>query len=207
MLQCCLLYTSRCVEETAYGLFGVFWGSLCDRIGIRWVLTAAAVLTGAVMIAIGAFVFDMVVGCVMMALLGIMLAGCDDGVLPKVGTTWFHPSKRGIAFPIFCVGGSLGGVVCGFIAGPIITSKMCIRDRYLVRLRGGQIRQLHVVVGVQPDLGRKPVSAEQVYYDMGFRLVVASHLDADFFRRNIGNAELAAVSYTHLDVYKRQVEA
>lgn len=84
-----------------YGLFGVFWGSLCDRIGIRWVLTAAAVLTGAVMIAIGAFVFDMVVGCVMMALLGIMLAGCDDGVLPKVGTTWFHPSKRGIAFPIF----------------------------------------------------------------------------------------------------------
>ena len=115
-----------------YGLFGVFWGSLCDRIGIRWVLTAAAVLTGAVMIAIGAFVFDMVVGCVMMALLGIMLAGCDDGVLPKVGTTWFHPSKRGIAFPIFCVGGSLGGVVCGFIAGPIITSMGWRADFYIL---------------------------------------------------------------------------
>lgn len=103
-----------------YGGMGLLWGALLDKIGARWVSGLAAVLTAASLIAIAAFVYNVTVGCVFMALIGIAFAGCDDGVIPKIGTTWFHPSKRGLAFSIICLGGSLGGVVCGFIAGPVI---------------------------------------------------------------------------------------
>ena len=57
-------------------------------------MSVNAFLTAGLVIAIAAFVYDVAIGCVFMALLGILFAGADDAVIPKLITTWFHPSKR-----------------------------------------------------------------------------------------------------------------
>ena len=103
-----------------YGVAGILWGFLIDKFGCRKVMSVNAFLTAGLVIAIAAFVYDVAIGCVFMALLGILFAGADDAVIPKLITTWFHPSKRGLGFPLVTLGGAIGGVICGILAGNFI---------------------------------------------------------------------------------------
>lgn len=107
---------SSCMGLT-YGLFGFFWGYLMDRIGSRWTVTAASFVIALAIISFGIFADGTGIGCVIAAIMGIGVAGTDTAVLPKLGTDWFAPSKRGLAMGVFASGGGIGGFVVGIIAG------------------------------------------------------------------------------------------
>lgn len=109
---------SSCMGLT-YGLFGFFWGYLMDRIGSRWTVTAASFVIALAIIAFGVFADGTAIGCVIMAVMGVGVAGTDTAVLPKLGADWFAPSKRGLAMGVFASGGGIGGFVVGIIAGQL----------------------------------------------------------------------------------------
>lgn len=105
-----------------YGFFSFVWGYLMDRIGARWTLSLASFVVALSVIGFGLFATGDTTGTLIMALLGIGLAGTDSAVLPKLGADWFAPSKRGKAFPVFTVGGGIGGFLVGIIAGNLTAS-------------------------------------------------------------------------------------
>ena len=118
-------------EGIGFGLFGALWGILSDKIGSRLTISAASFVSASAMVCFGLFVNDVPVGCVLMGLIGVAAAGSDTATLPKVASSWFHHSRRGIALTVFTVGGAVGGVVAGIIAGHL-TADLGWRPSYVI---------------------------------------------------------------------------
>ena len=76
---------------------------------------------------------------------------------------------------------------------------MCIRDRfngtsYIIQKAGE---------AVYSDAGKEQLSAQVAYYMNNAKVIKEGLKDAGY---NVSGGVNAPVSYTHLDVYKRQIE-
>jgi sugar phosphate permease len=102
-----------------YGGFGVVWGSLADRIGIRKELAIASIGAGVWLLCFGQFANSIWTAAIFYGLTGAFIAGIGSGVIPKIVTSWYASSWRGKGIIFVSLGGSVAGILLGIIA-PII---------------------------------------------------------------------------------------
>ena len=98
-----------------YGGFGVFWGNLADRIGIRAELSIAGIGAGVWAIVFGLLARDVVSAAIIWGLAGAFCAGISTGVVPKVITSWFSTGWRGKGFTLVSIGGTVAGMLVGVV--------------------------------------------------------------------------------------------
>ncbi len=115
--------TSLAICSSIYGLcyggFGVVWGNIADRIGIRLQFGISSIGAGVWAICFGLFVNSVFTACIFYGLVGIFTAGITTGTIPKLVTSWFDSSWRGRGIVLVGLGGTVAGMLLGVIA-PII---------------------------------------------------------------------------------------
>lgn len=102
-----------------YGGFGVVWGNLADRIGIRAELSIAGIGAGVWAIVFGLFASDVVSAAIIWGCTGAFCAGISTGVVPKVITSWFSTDWRGKGITLVSIGGTVAGMLVGVLIPPI----------------------------------------------------------------------------------------
>lgn len=102
-----------------YGGFGVVWGNLADRIGIRAELSIAGIGAGIWAIVFGLFASDVVSAAIIWGLTGAFCSGISTGVVPKVVTSWFSTQWRGKGFTLVSIGGAIAGMLVGILIPPV----------------------------------------------------------------------------------------
>ncbi len=102
-----------------YGGFGVVWGNLADRIGIRAELSIAGIGAGVWAMVFGLFAKDVVSAAIIWGLTGAFCAGISTGVVPKVVTSWFSTDWRGKGITVVSIGGTVAGMLVGILIPPI----------------------------------------------------------------------------------------
>lgn len=111
--------------QSCYGItymgFGILWGSLADKIGLRKQLAIAAVVAVAGFMGY-AFFTQSLISCILWwALAGAGLCGLGPSVVPKLASNWFHPSHRARGYMIIAFGGTVMGFLIGIVQPAIIT--------------------------------------------------------------------------------------
>lgn len=105
-----------------YAAFGVLWGNLADRLGLRKQLAIASIV---VIIGFEGFAFLTVdlISCIFWwGLVGAGMCGWVTAVLPKLTSNWFAPKHRAKGYMVLTAGGTICGLLLGIMLPPIINA-------------------------------------------------------------------------------------
>ncbi|MGV8082879.1 MAG: nitrate/nitrite transporter [Coriobacteriia bacterium] len=116
---------SLAIAASVYGVtakgFGVVWGWLTERIGLRLTQTISALCGGIFLILDGRFATNVWTLTILMGLMGASICGLTTNIA-KVVSTWFDTTWRGRGTILVTAGGTVSGMLMGLIAAPLITA-------------------------------------------------------------------------------------
>lgn len=118
--------TEAAIVSSAYGVtygsFGVVWGFVGDKIGLRKTLPICGIGAATFLLLFGLVADSLVMGVILYACAGIFAAGMGTSLMPKLVSSWFAFRWVGKALVLVSVGGTLGGVAIGVIGPWLITN-------------------------------------------------------------------------------------
>lgn len=95
---------------------GFIWGNIADRIGPRTTLSIATFGIGVFICCIALFANSVETVILFYALAGACAGGVGSAVLPKLISAWYTAKWRGKGYVVVTLGGSISGIIFGFIA-------------------------------------------------------------------------------------------
>lgn len=108
------------VFGVTYGGFGVFWGWLADKVGIRYTVSLSGLGAAVTMVLFGFAVTDVVSATVVYGFTGFFCAGLSSALIPKLVCSWFHSTWMGKSLAVVTAGGTIAGFLAGFMVPAFI---------------------------------------------------------------------------------------
>ena len=146
-----------------YAALAVVWGSIADKLGIRFVQTIGAIGSGIMLVIAGMFGMNSVTVIALYAIAGVFLSGISLSIVPKVVSVWFATHSRGKAFALICCGGSLAGVINGVIMPAMINEggwRLCFVGIGIICVIVGVL--VYIFVRNNPSImGKEPFGIEK----------------------------------------------